>query len=109
MFGMDMYGTHADRVVDNYEFGKLIIDTCSVTDSDQPYETAVQHPSYNEGSWVIVELYDDKEKAQVGHDKWVLFMTGEKLPDELKDVSSAEVIKLGSAFGCDMNETHKQK
>jgi hypothetical protein len=85
---------YEDRKVDNFQKGELEIDTCAVTDADKPFETGICHPGYNEGEWVIVELYDTKEESQKGHKKWVKKMTNKKLPTTLKDVSSAEVATL---------------
>ena len=100
LFGfMDMVGTYEQRKVDRYEKNGLIIDTAFVTDSDQPYETAVARPEQNNGDWVIVEAYDTKEEAQIGHDKWVKKMLSKKLPETLKDVSICESAKLCRMWG----------
>jgi spermidine/putrescine-binding protein len=100
MFGyLDMLCNYEDRKVDRFEDENLIVDTAEVTDSDQKYETAVQHPQYNEGEWIIVECYDTKEQAQEGHDKWVKKMTKEELPHQLKDVSTAYVTELQDGYG----------
>ena len=99
MFGfLRMLGNYDERKVEHFEDGDLIVDTCAVPDSVDPFETAVQHPLYNENKWVIVETYSDKEAAIVGHKKWVSIMTGNILPRELKDVSSAEIAKLCDVF-----------
>jgi len=95
------------RKVDNYTKGEVQVDTCLVTDSEQPYETGACHPKYNKGDWVIVELYDTKELAQKGHDKWVKLMTAKKLPKSLKDVSSADIAKLCEAVGSDFRKPIK--
>ena len=100
MFGfMNMQGTYEARKVDRYEKDDLFVDTCLVTGSDKPYETAVAHPKYNGGKMVIVELYDTKAQAQEGHDRWVKTMTAKTLPKSLKDVSTAEVAQLLDIFG----------
>jgi len=88
---LSMVDNYEDRLVDNFTQGDLVVDTAAVTDSKQPYETGIEHPKYNGGELVIVELYDTKEEAQVGHDKWVKIMTAKKLPKELKNVSSCEI------------------
>jgi hypothetical protein len=98
-----MMGTYDQRKVDNFTQGDLVIDTCCVTDSRQPYETAVQHPGYNDGDWVIVETYSTKEAAQEGHNRWVKVMTSTSLPAVLKDVSTAEIAELARAFGVDLD------
>ena len=91
---LDMMFNYEDRKVDRYEEGNLIVDTCAVTDSDQPYETGVCHTLYNDGDWVIVEMYEDERSAKEGHDRWVKVMTDQVLPSKLEDVSTAEIEKL---------------
>ena len=59
-----MADNYEERKVDRFEKDTLIIDTCFVSDGSLPYETAIQHEEYNEGKWVIVENYPDKESAQ---------------------------------------------
>lgn len=93
-----MSDDYQDRVVDNYTDGIFTIDTARVTDSEKDYETAVVHPKYNYGKCLIVETYDTKEQAQVGHTKWVELMTAETLPDKLVDVSSAGTAQLLDIF-----------
>lgn len=91
----DMMENYEERKVDNFE-GKngLNVDTCSVTDSEKDYETGIMHNAYNNGDWIIVELYDTKEQAQKGHKKWVKKMTAKKLPNTLRDISTAEIAKV---------------
>lgn len=91
-----MADNYEERAVDRYEDEEigLIIDTAAVDDSDKPYETAVSHPAYNKGKWIIVELYDILDTAQAGHDKWVAKMTKSELPKKLIDVSTAEIADL---------------
>ena len=85
MMGMfEMMGNYASRKVARFEKDDLMVSTCSVTDADKPYETAVAHPSYNDGKIVIVEDYNTVEEAQTGHDKWVKTMTAKKLPATLR-------------------------
>jgi len=38
---MDMASNHEDRVVDNFKKDKIIVDTCMVTDSDQPLKQGI--------------------------------------------------------------------
>jgi hypothetical protein len=92
---LSMFNNYEERRVARFIKGKTIcIDTCDVSDSDKPYETGVAHPSYNGGQIIVVELYDTKESALKGHNKWVKKMTSKNLPKELIDVSSAEVAKF---------------
>lgn len=94
---LGMMGNYEDRKVDNFEQGDLVVDTCAVTDSTQPYETAVQHPRYNGGKWVIVELYPTKEEAQEGHNRWVATMTTNP-PATLRDVSEAGIALMADTM-----------
>jgi hypothetical protein len=87
-FFLDMEN-YEDRKVDNYESGKLYIDTCAVSDGAKPFETAVEHPYYKNGKMVIVEAYDTKKEAQEGHSKWVKRMTAKILPEQLVDCQNA--------------------
>lgn len=93
-----MAGDYDQRAVARYEEGDVFVDTCRVYDSDQPYETAVSHPKYNDNKLIIVQLYDTKEEAQAGHDFWVKTMTSESLPDTIEDVSTAKIKKFLNAF-----------
>lgn len=92
---LGMIDNYEERKVDRFErtneHGEtdLIVDTCLVTDSKQPYETAVSHKAYNNGKWIVVGTYDAKEEAQTGHNRWVEKMTSEDLPDIIIDVSTA--------------------
>jgi len=88
-----MEGNYEQRKVDCFKKGKLRIDTAEVYDSNQPYETAVSYPSYNDGLWIIVEQYNTIGEAREGHKAWVNKMN-DKLPEELKDVSTCGAAQL---------------
>ncbi len=106
---LNMTGNHEERQVDNYEGENgLVVDTCAVTDADLPYETGITHPRYNEGKWVIVELYPTKEQAQEGHKKWVKIMTTEPLPESLRDASTATIAKACDVLGEDWRDKKAQ-
>jgi len=102
---MDMFGFASDmgnyevRKIARFEEGNLFVDTCSVSDGRQNYETAVEHPEYNDGRMVVVEAYDTPEEAQEGHDRWVAKMTQTDLPDQLEDCMNAHISELMSVFG----------
>ena len=98
---MDMANTYEQRKVDRFERDGLIVDTCAVTDSAQPYETGISDERYNDGDWVIVELYPTKKAAEAGHARWVRRMTAKNPPGQLEDVSSAETAQLCDAFAGD--------
>lgn len=94
----NMMDNYEERKIARYEKDEITIDTAMVTDSDKDYETGIKHPNYNNGKWIITELYDTKEEAKEGHDKWVKIMTTDKLPDKLKDVSTCEFISFIKIF-----------
>lgn len=87
---MSMTDNYDQRKLSNYEGkdiegNKFVLDTCLVTDSIKPYETAFSHKFYNDGLWVILESYDTKEEATVGHDKYIELFTNHELPETVKD------------------------
>lgn len=86
-------GNHAERAVAQYNKDGLYVDTCRVSDSSKPFETAVSHPAYNDDKLVIVELYDTIDDAKEGHEKWVGKMLNNP-PQQLIDVSTATVANL---------------
>jgi hypothetical protein len=97
LFGISSMGsTYEQRKVERFEDSKrhIVVDTAAVTDSDKPYETAIKHPKYNGGNWIVVQLYNTKEEAIIGHKKWVIKMTSDKLPKKIKDVSTSIIIDL---------------
>ena len=90
---LDMMGNYEERKVAHDEKDDWVVDTAAVSDSDEPFETGITHPRYNGGDWVIVGLYSTKEKAIVGHKKWIKKMSG-KLPKQLVDVSTCDAAVL---------------
>lgn len=97
-FLLDM-GNYEDRKVDRFDVSdNFFISTAEVTDSDDPYETAIKHPAYNDGIIIIVETYKTKEEAQEGHNKWVKIMTDMVLPEFLMDVSTCGSAKFRDEF-----------
>lgn len=92
------FGNYQDRKVgrDNYEWG--FISTARVSNGRKPYETAVQHVEYNDGGMVIVECYDSKDEAALGHARWITTMTAEQLPETLVDCANAEIAQLCAAM-----------
>ena len=89
-FLLDM-GNHDQRKIDNYSANGCVVDTCMVSDGNQPFETGVSHPDYGSGKWIIVESYGSPEDAQSGHNQWVSKMTNEPLPEQLIDCKNAEI------------------
>ena len=110
-----MFGFYG--MADNYEERKVgrwisddglkMVSTCSVTDGREPFETAFEHPAYNNGKMVIVECYSTKEEAVIGHEKWLKLMLGNNLPDSLVDCANSEVSQTMKAVGGPMTFERK--
>jgi hypothetical protein len=93
MFGfLGMMDNYEQRKVANTKINETEIDTAMVSDSARPYETGICNPQYNNGNWIIVELYDSKELSKIGHKKWVKLFSDKKLPSHLTDVSECDFI-----------------
>ena len=88
-----------ERCVDRYEDDNLLVSTVTTRDRGQLFETAIKHPQYNNGALVIVQEYNTKEEAQVGHDEWVEKMTQNELPKELMDMSTCKIAELCFGVG----------
>jgi hypothetical protein len=100
MFGfMSMANDYEQRKVENTEINGATIDTAQVHDSARPYETAINHPDYKDGDWIVVELYDTKDLAKVGHKKWVEKFSSKDLPIQLVDVNETEVQDFAEMIG----------
>lgn len=87
---LDTMFNHEERKVANYrgkdcEGNEFVLDTCLVTDSKQPFETALSHPFYNNGDWIILQSYDTAEEAKLGHNKWFDVFVNKGLPNVIKD------------------------
>ena len=89
---------YEDRKVDSYKKDDLFVDTCRVSDSTKPFETAVSHPAFNDNNLIIVELYDTEEAAKEGHLRWIDKMLNNP-PLQLIDVSTAGAASLLRALG----------
>jgi tRNA A37 methylthiotransferase MiaB len=81
---------YEERKVANYQDDAkgLVVDTCAVTDAAWNYETAIKHPEYKDGRFIIVAGYATKAEAEAGHAKWVKKMTAKSLPEYLDDCPS---------------------
>jgi len=88
-FLQDMHN-YEDRKLAQYREGDLYISTARVSDSIYPFETGIAHPAYNSGDIIVVENYNNKQLALIGHKKWVKIMTT-KLPEKLADVGGAAI------------------
>ena len=94
-----MFDNYESRKVDRWESddGVRMVSTAAVTDSEQPYETAIRHPMINDGGWVVVEMYESKSEAQAGHDKWAAKVQAEDVDPEQPDVSTSGIRMLLAA------------
>jgi hypothetical protein len=79
--------SYPQRVIAHYENAsdRIAVSTSRVTDGFKPFETAVSHPRYYRGKWMIVEAYDTQESAELGHYRWLAKMTGDDLPEVIPD------------------------
>lgn len=91
-----MIGNYEQRKVANYHNAEtgLHVSTAAVMDGRKPFETAVAHPRYNGGKWIIVEAYATKEQSARGHDRWVKIMTEPNLPPELIDCNNSGLARF---------------
>ena len=78
---------HPERIKDTRKsaltthIGEITVDTVKPIDTNM-WETGIQR----EGTWIIVEQYDDEQQAKVGHDIWVTQITND--PNmTLKDIN----------------------
>lgn len=65
----------------NDEWDGIEVDTCCAFDTDA-WETGVNRGDH----WEIVEQYEDRDAAVVGHAKWVALLKADpkaKIPDEV--------------------------
>lgn len=96
---LQMMGNYESRVVGRDDFSDgFFVSTAEVNDGEKPYETAVKHPEYNDGSMVIVGKYDTKQEAEAGHAQWVKTMTADPLPDKLIDCCNSGMQSLIEAL-----------
>ena len=87
---LSMKGTYEERKVDNTILDNgFTIDTVKVFDNPHPYETAVIHDQYYDCDWSVIEEYDTKEEAVIGHKKWIKIFQGE-LPEFIEDISTSK-------------------
>ena len=85
---------YESRKVGRWEEGEKMVSTVIVSDGAKPFETAISHPGYNNGKWIIVASYDDLEAAKVGHEKWVKMVIEDCLPNKLVDVHNSWISQM---------------
>ncbi|MCH7964101.1 MAG: hypothetical protein IH852_09195 [Bacteroidetes bacterium] len=84
-------GNYEQRKIARYEKDTLMIDTCSVSDGNKPFETAIKHPDYRNGEWIIVEAYNTISEAKAGHKRWCKTMQKSKLPIQIADCANSHI------------------
>ena len=89
LFGPNSFLTTPATKVARTAIRSAVVDTCFAPDIGV-YETAVQHPSYDGGNWVIVEHAADENEAKAMHQRWVDVFSGAELPEALVDVNIDE-------------------
>ena len=98
-FGGMLYGgenSKENRLVGRYgkDNDNLIIDTCYTSDTGL-YETGIiDHRYINGEHWLIVDEYETKKEAQLGHKKWTKVLKSEKLPNPIREIHLDEDIYL---------------
>jgi len=100
MFDFLLADDYEERKIERYETDEVIVDTCAANDQPEPYkyETGICHREYNDGDWIIVELYKTKKESKTGHKRWVKLMTAEILPEKLINVSDIGLTKVMDAL-----------
>ena len=63
------------------------LDTVAVDDREWKYETAIQHPKFNDNEWIVIRGYDTIEEAKEGHEKLVAHYLMSR-PTFIKDIWS---------------------
>ena len=109
-----MMGTYELRKIDRFEGedadgNEFFVSTCSVTDSEAGFETAIAHPEYNDNKIVIVEEYTTRNKAAAGHKRWMKLMLAKKRPARLVDESQCGVAGLCDCGGSGWRESLRKE
>lgn len=73
------------------ETKEFTVDTCLAGDTGC-WETGICSDKFNHGEWVIVDEYETRKKAKVGHEKWIKHMKTN--PKELTDIHIDKTYKL---------------
>lgn len=63
------------------------LDTVAVDDREWLYETAIQHPKFNDNEWIVIRGYDTKEEAKAGHEELITYYLMNR-PAFIKDIWS---------------------
>lgn len=63
------------------------LDTVAVNDREWMYETAIQHPKFNDNEWIVIRGYNTKEEAEAGHEELITYYLMNR-PAFIKDIWS---------------------
>lgn len=78
----------------NTETKNFIVDTVEAPDTGC-WETGISSVGFDNAEWIIVEEYETKKEAKVGHNKWVKYM--ESNPKKLHSIQIDETYKFEKA------------
>ena len=96
-------------VINQYFDDTVFVSTIRGFDTGR-YETAIQHPDYNDGDIIIVASgYESMEAAEEGHNKWVEIMTSDILPESIPEMSDSGIAILGKITGAIPMEHERKK
>ena len=65
------------------------------------YETAISHPLYKNGKFIVVEEYAGEDLAKIGHNKWVNLCETDGLPTTLVDVGGGIIGSFCNRLGAE--------
>lgn len=83
------------------DFGSISVSTLVPFDckGNNIWETAISHPKYNNGKWIVVEEYSGERNAKTGHDKWVHLLETDTLPSEVEDIGGGIIGEICNILG----------
>jgi len=87
---MNFYETKGKNPL-NFKSKNFIVDTCFTPDTGC-WETGISSANFNECEWIIVDEYESKKEAEIGHEKWIKFMKTN--PKMLTDIHIDESYKF---------------
>lgn len=96
------------KKIDRFKLDDLVVSTIAPSDNSG-YETAVSHPNYDRGHFIVVEEYSTIEAAKEGHERWVKTMTTLPLPESLVDVGTNMIATLATILGADPKSPYEEQ
>ena len=89
--------SYENRKISRHDDDNGFVSTCRVDDSDDPFETAINHKKFGSKT-VVVETYTELELAKKGHKRWVDTYLN-NLPETIYDVGTSPFSKICNLFG----------